>query len=80
MVILEVVPTEARGTGAGLKSLAAAIGITIGFFLSSLITLLINLAMTFVILSLLLLLNILLIRKNLKETKHIDLKNVYETP
>jgi len=78
MVILENVPTEARGTGSGLKSLSAALGITIGFFLSSLITLLINLAMSFVILSLLLVFNIIFIYRYLKETKHIDLKNVYE--
>ncbi len=78
MVILEIVPTEARGTGSGLKSLSAAIGITLGFFMSSIFTLFFNLGTSFIILSLLLVINIILIRKNLKETKQIDLKDVYE--
>ena len=76
MVILELIPTERRGTGSGLKSLFAGIGITIGFFLSSLITFLINLEAAFVILSLLIVINIFLIYKYLRETKNIDLKNV----
>ena len=78
MMILELVPTESRGTGSGLKSLFAGIGITIGFFLSSLITVLMSLEATFIILSLLIVINIYLIYKYLRETKHIDLKNVYK--
>jgi len=78
MVILEIIPTETRGTGSGLKSLFAGIGITIGFLLSSVITFLISLEATFVILSLLLVINIFLIYKYLRETKNVDLKNVYK--
>jgi len=78
MVILEIIPTETRGTGSGLKSLFAGIGITIGFLLSSVITFLISLEATFVILSLLLVINIFIIYKYLRETKNIDLKNVYK--
>lgn len=78
MVILEIIPTKTRGTGSGLKSLFAGIGITLGFFLTSLITFFISLEVAFLILSLLLVINIFLIHKYLRETKNIDLKNVYK--
>lgn len=78
MVILEIIPTETRGTGSGLKSFFAGIGVTLGFFLSSLITFFISLEATFVILSFLLFINVFLIYKYLRETKNIDLKNIYK--
>jgi predicted MFS family arabinose efflux permease len=77
IVSLEIVPTEARGTGTGLKSLVAASGVTIGLLISFVITYSSGLALSFIILSSLFLINIPLIFKYIKETKGIDLSNIY---
>ncbi|TFG16981.1 MAG: MFS transporter, partial [Promethearchaeota archaeon] len=76
IVILEIVPTEVRGTAGGLKSLIGALGITLGLFISSLISLISSLEFAFIILSLILIINIPLIYKFIKETKGIDLSQV----
>lgn len=76
LVIVEIIPTDARGTGSGLKSLISAFGITIGLLLNSLITYFFGLELSFIILSLLLLINIPLIYKYIKETKGIDLSQI----
>ncbi|TFG18199.1 MAG: MFS transporter [Promethearchaeota archaeon] len=77
IVSLEIVPTEARGTGTGVKSLVAASGVTIGLLISFFITFSSGLALSFVILSSLFLINIPLIYKYLKETKGINLSDIY---
>ncbi len=77
MVILEVVPTDSRGTGAGLKSLFGAAGITLGFFFTSLFTYLFGLGLAVIIISLSVGLNIPLIYFYVKETKGTDLRDVY---
>ena len=73
---LEIMPTNARGTGSGLKSLVQAIGITLGLLLSSLITFFFGLATSFIIISLLLFVNLPLIYFFLKETKGVNLSEV----
>jgi MFS family permease len=76
LVIVEVVPTNVRGTGSGLKSLISAFGITFGLLFNSLITYFFGLEISFIILSLLLLINMPLIYKYIRETKGIDLSKV----
>ncbi|MGV9141567.1 MAG: MFS transporter [Promethearchaeota archaeon] len=73
IVTLEITPTNARGTGTGLKSLLGAIGITSGLLMSSAITLFFNLGLSFIIFSFLLLINIPLTSIFIKETKDSDL-------
>ena len=70
------IPTEARGTGNGLKSLIAAIGITSGLLLSSIIILFYGLVVAFVFYSLIILIDLPLIYFYIKETKGIDLSEV----
>lgn len=77
IVSLEIVPTETRGTGTGVKSLVAASGVTIGLVISFFITYTSGLALSFIVLSLLFLINIPLIFKYLKETRGINLSNIY---
>lgn len=77
IVIQELVPTDKRGTGLGIRSLATSLGITIGFVLGSIFTLTIsNLGISFIILSLPVLSHIYLIPKFIKETKGTDLSEV----
>jgi len=76
LVILEIVPTESRGTGSGMKSLIGAFGITSGLLLSSIIILLYGLGFSFIFFSVLLWINIPLVAKFIKETKGIDLSEV----
>jgi MFS family permease len=76
LVILEIVPTESRGTGSGMKSLIGALGITSGLLLSSIIILHYGLGFSFILFSVLLLINIPLVAMHIKETKGIDLSEV----
>ncbi|MHA1670639.1 MAG: MFS transporter [Promethearchaeota archaeon] len=76
IVILEIVPTEVRGTAGGLKSFISAVGITLGLVLSGIITLIASLEIAFIILSLILVINLPLIYKFIKETKGINLSDV----
>jgi MHS family alpha-ketoglutarate permease-like MFS transporter len=79
IVTIEVTPTEARGTGSGLKSLMFAIGITTGLALGSIVTYYYGLAITFIIFSLTpFIINAPLNYFFLKETKDVDLSNVYD--
>ncbi|MBD3253865.1 MAG: MFS transporter [Candidatus Lokiarchaeota archaeon] len=73
IIIMEVVPTDRRGTGSGLRALITAIGITSGFLIGSLITLFFGLGVAFIVMSIPLLANIFLIRAFVKETKGTDL-------
>jgi len=76
LVVVEIVPTDVRGTGSGLKSLLSAFGITLGLILNGIITFFFSLEISFIILSLLLLINLPIIYKYIKETKGIDLSKI----
>lgn len=77
IIIQELVPTDKRGTGLGIRSLATSLGITSGFVLGSIFTLLIsNLGISFIILSLPVLSHLYIIPKFIKETKGTDLSEV----
>jgi len=76
LVIIEVTPTNARGTSSGLKGLLNAAGITTGLLLSSLITFYLGLMASFIIMCLLFFINIPLIYFFIKETKGINLSDV----
>ncbi len=73
LVIIEISPTNARGTSGGLKGLINAAGITLGLLISSLITLYFGLAFSFLVMSLLIFINVPLVYFFIKETKGIDL-------
>jgi MFS family permease len=49
LIALELMPTDRRGTGVGIRSLIGAIGITTGLFSSSFIILELGLGLTFII-------------------------------
>jgi MFS family permease len=76
VVASELVPTDKRGTGSGLRALFGSIGITVGLFTSSAIILTAGAGMTFIILGLPCLINIPLIYLYLKETKGVDLSSI----
>ena len=76
IVTLEILPTEARGIGTGVKSLVAALGMTAGTLLSSPFILNLGLGITFIIFSIPYIIIIPLIYYNLKETKGIDLSSI----
>ncbi|MHA1689085.1 MAG: MFS transporter [Promethearchaeota archaeon] len=76
LVIIELTPTNVRGTSSGLKGLFNAAGITTGLLLSSVITLYLGLMASFIITCLLLFLNLPLIYFFIKETKGINLSEV----
>jgi MFS family permease len=76
LVIVEIVPTDVRGTASGLKSLLSAFGITLGLILSGVITYFFSLEVAFIVLSMLLIINLPLIYKFLKETKGVDLSQI----
>ncbi len=76
LMTVEIVPTEARGTGSGLRSLITAIATTSGLFISSALIYFYGLAFTFIVISLPHLLLLPLTYLYLKETKGIDLSEV----
>jgi len=76
LITVEITPTDARGTGSGLRSLIAAIGTTSGLFISSALIYFYGLAFTFIVISLPHLLILPLTYLYLKETKGIDLSEV----
>ena len=81
IVSLELVPTEIRGMGAGVKSLIAAFGMTLGLVFSSLSVYYLpfgtlNLGITFILFSMPYLLIVPIVYFFLRETKGIDLSKV----
>lgn len=76
IIIMEIIPTDKRGTGTGIRALVTALGITSGFVIGSIITLYYGLGMAFLIISLPLIINVLLIHKYIKETKGTDLREI----
>jgi len=76
LIAVEITPTNARGTGSGLRSLFNAIGATLGLVISGFLILSFGLGITFIIISFTQLLIIPLGYLYLKETKGIDLSEV----
>ncbi|TFF83690.1 MAG: MFS transporter [Promethearchaeota archaeon] len=76
IITLELVPTEARGTGSGFKTFVGAFANTLGLVLTSIITLYLGLVAAFIIFGFFYLLNYPIIYKYLVETKGIDLSKV----
>ncbi len=76
IITLEIIPTQSRGTGTGLKALISAVGITVGLIISSIITFNQGLAVSFIIFSLLYIIIIPLTYFFLKETKGINLSEI----
>lgn len=76
LITVEITPTDARGTGSGLRSLIAAIGMTVGLLISSVLIYFYGFAFTFIMISLPHLLILPLTYLYLKETKGIDLSEV----
>jgi MFS family permease len=76
LIVIELIPTDRRGTGIGFRSLIQAIGITMGFLVSSGVILLVGLGTTFVIFVLLDFAILPLGYFFIKETKGIDLSLV----
>ena len=76
IISVEIVPTEKRGTSAGLRSLLTATGTTVGLLLSSFVIFFLGLGIAFIIFTLPLLINIPLTYKYIQETKGTDLTAV----
>ena len=76
IMALEIIPTQTRGTGAGLKTLTSSAGITVGLILSSIITFSQGLAVSFLTFSLLFFVVFFLILIFLRETKGVNLSDV----
>lgn len=76
IMALEIIPTQSRGTGTGLKTLASSVGITVGLIFSSIITFSQGLAVSFTIFSLLFIVVVFLVLIFLKETKSVDLSKI----
>lgn len=76
IMALEIIPTQSRGTGAGLKTLVSSVGITVGLIISSIITFSQGLAVSFTIFSFLFIIIIFLVLLFLKETKGVNLSDI----
>jgi MFS family permease len=76
IMALEIIPTQTRGTGVGLKTLTSSAGITVGLILSSIITFSQGLAVSFLTFSLLFFVVFFLILLFLRETKGVNLSDV----
>jgi AAHS family 4-hydroxybenzoate transporter-like MFS transporter len=76
IMTLEIIPTQTRGTGVGLKTLTNSVGITVGLILSSIITFSHGLAISFFTFSLLFFVVLILILMFLRETKGVNLSDV----
>jgi len=76
IMALEIIPTQSRGTGAGLKTLVSSVGITVGLIISSIITFSQGLAVPFTIFSFLFIIIIFLVLLFLKETKGVNLSEI----
>ena len=76
LIAVELMPTDRRGTGIGVRSLIGAVGSTSGLLISSIIVLELGLGITFIILVFGNLLIIPLGFLFVKETKGIDLAEI----
>jgi MFS family permease len=76
IIIVEILPTDRRGTGSGFRAFIQSLGITLGFFIGAFFTSKIGLGVTFLIFGIPILFNIPLIIIYLKETKGTDLTSI----
>lgn len=76
IVAIELMPTDRRGTGMGVRSLIGSVGITTGLLISSVIVLEIGLGLTFIIFVLGNFAIIPLGFLYVKETKGVNLKDI----
>ncbi len=76
LISIELVPTDKRGTAGGLRALTWAFGATIGLLIGSILIYTTNPGVSFIILSLPVLLNIILASRHLKETKGVNLSEI----
>ena len=73
IISVEIVPTDKRGTSAGLRSLFTATGTVAGLLLSSIVILFFGLGVAFIVFTVPLFINIPLTYKYIRETKGTDL-------
>ena len=76
LIVIEIVPTDKRGTAAGLRALSWAFGATIGLLIGSILIYTTNPGVSFIILGLPVILNIILGSRYLKETKGVNLSEI----
>ncbi|MFX1569993.1 MAG: MFS transporter [Promethearchaeota archaeon] len=76
IMALEIIPTQTRGTGAGLKTLTSSVGITVGLILSSIITYNQGLEVSFVVFALMFIAIFILVLLFLRETKGVNLSDI----
>ena len=78
IVTIEILPTERRGTGSGVKSLVSAIGITMGLLIGSVVISISadTLELAFIVLSVPCLINVPLVIKYIQETKDVHLAKI----
>lgn len=76
LLTVEILPTDKRGTGSGMRALIGAIGSTLGLLITGVMVLALDLGVTFIILSIPSLIHIPLIYLYIKETKGTDLAKI----
>ncbi|MHA1682255.1 MAG: MFS transporter [Promethearchaeota archaeon] len=76
IILMEIVATERRGTASGFRAFIQAISMTAGLFIGGMITRQGGLGIAFIILSIPVLLNIVLTKKYINETKGVDLSQL----
>ena len=73
---IELIPTEARGTGNGFRGLMGSFGSTIGLILTSILVFFFSLQIVFLIFALMVLIDLPIIYKYVIETKGTDLSDL----
>jgi len=76
IITIELIPTDSRGTGTGLRGIISAIGQTLGLILAGTITYFYSLNVAFLLFGILILIPMPLIYKFVTETKGIDLSEI----
>jgi len=76
IVVIELIPTEARGTGNGFRGLMGSFGSTAGLLLTSVLVHFFSLQIVFLIFALMLLIDLPIIYKYVIETKGTDLSDI----
>jgi MFS family permease len=76
LVTIELLPTDKRGTGTGLRALFFAVGTTIGLLIGAVFILFFGLGIVFFIFSLAMFIILPLIYFSLKETKGVELSEI----
>ena len=76
LITIEIVPTDKRGTAGGLRALSWAFGATIGLLVGSILIYTTNPGVSFIILSIPVVFNIILASRHLKETMGVNLSEI----